>query len=58
MALTSQAAGSYNQMIVTGGYRGSIGTANAPLKVNIDGGGEKSLVLGGSNRYHNIEGDI
>lgn len=56
--LDQSSAGSYNQMIVGPGYTGSIGTANAPLKVNIDGGGEKSLVLGGSGRYHNIEGDI
>ena len=46
-----------NQLVVTGGYRGNIGTANAPLKISTDGSGDpNSLDLGGGGFYYNFEG--
>jgi hypothetical protein len=46
-----------NQLVVTGGYRGNIGTASAPLKISTDGSGDpNSLDLGGTGFYYNFEG--
>ena len=47
-----------DQMIIGPGYNGNIGTADAPLQINCDAGGEKGMTLGGSGRYYNIKGDI
>lgn len=54
----NQSAVSLDQMIVSPGYRGNIGTSVAPLLINADAGGEKGMTLGGSGFYYNISGDI
>jgi hypothetical protein len=48
------------QFSVTEGFRGNIGTSNAPLKIDTDrsdDAGSESLELGGSGYYYNFQGD-
>jgi hypothetical protein len=48
---------SLNQLIVTRGYRGNIGTNTSPLKISTNGSGDpNSLDLAGSGFYYNFEG--
>lgn len=47
-----------NQLVVTSGYRGNIGTAVAPLKISTNGaGGTKALDFAGGGFYYNFEGN-
>jgi len=46
-----------NQLVVTGGYRGNIGTNTSPLKISTNGSGDpNSLDLAGAGFYYNFEG--
>ena len=54
-----QSAVELRQLTVASGYRGSIGTSSAPLKIDTDpgsGSGSESLELAGSGYYYNFEG--
>lgn len=54
-----QSAVELRQLTVASGYRGNIGTATAPLKIDTDptsGSGSESLELAGSGYYYNFEG--
>ena len=54
-----QSAIELRQLTVASGYKGSIGTSSAPLKIDTDpgsGSGAESLDLAGSGYYYNFEG--